>query len=142
MGTSPYPLGIAAVAIVALSPRRSTLIRRVTWLGQVASSKGHIEATYVGMGSPADVHLEFDNPTRVEDQPRRTRAARRRVVMTGPDGADMPLSPWLPPQEAFRVAECVNRGRKKAARCRRATASRLASSHAAARAWPRRADHL
>ena len=78
-------------------------------IGTVQLKDGVAEAEYLGPGRLPDVRTEVTGPVKVEDEPGSRRETRRRVVAIAPDGSQVALGPWLPPREAFRMVECLNR---------------------------------
>jgi hypothetical protein len=105
-----WPIILIIVATTAAVPAFISALQNVWTIGTVQLRDGIAEAEYLGPGRLADVRTRSPGPVKVQDEPGSRKETRRRVIATAPDGSEIPLGPWLPPSEAFRMVECLNRG--------------------------------
>jgi hypothetical protein len=104
-----WPLVLIIVSTAAAVPALISAVQNVWTIGTVQLKDGVADAEYLGPGKLPDVKVDATGPVKVETRPGSSKRTLRRVVAPVAGGETVVLGPWLPPGEASRMAECLNR---------------------------------
>jgi hypothetical protein len=104
-----WPAVLLMVSTAAAVPSLISVAQQMWTIGTVHLRDGVAEAEYLGPGRLPDVRVLTTVPAKVETRQGSSKETLRRVVAQAAGGEETPLGPWLPPGEAARMAECLNR---------------------------------